>query len=121
MPHVVRAASPPEVRIAEQFGVAYLPFTVMKRQRLLEQESARLGLPEPDVTWLQFSGGVAMNDALLSGSLDIASAGTPPVLTLWDRSRSNLRVRALAAVSGMPYKAGHQQPGRGPHPRFHGA
>ncbi len=103
-PRIARAAPAPEVRIAEQFGIAYLPFTVMKRQRLLEQESARLGLPELSVTWLQFSGGATMNDALLSGSLDIASAGTPPALTLWDRTRNNLRVRALAAISGMPYK-----------------
>ena len=104
VPGIARAAPAPEVRIAEQFGVAYLPFTIIKRQRLLEQEAARLGLPEPTVTWLQFSGGPAMNDALLSGSLDIASAGTPPALTLWDRTRGNLRVRALAAISGMPYK-----------------
>ncbi len=103
-PHVARAEEVREVRIAAQFGIAYLPLTVMRQGRLLEQEAVRAGLPEPVVTWAQFNGGPAMNDALLSNSLDIASAGTPPVLTLWDRSRGNLRVRALAAISGMPYK-----------------
>lgn len=103
-PRIARADEAREVRIALQFGVAYLPFIVMRQQRLLEQAAVRAGLPEPLVTWAQFSGGAAMNDALLSNSLDIASAGTPPMLTLWDRSRANLRVRALAAISGMPYK-----------------
>jgi NitT/TauT family transport system substrate-binding protein len=102
-PHIARAEAG-ELRIAEQFGLPFLPFTVMKRQRLLEQEASRLGLRDLTVTWAQVSGGPTMNDALLSGSLDIASAGTPPALTLWDRTRGTLKVRCLAAISGMPFK-----------------
>lgn len=98
------AARATEVRIAEQFGIPYLPLLVMKQQHLLEAEAVRAGLPAPTVTWSQFGNGAAMNDALLSGSLDIAASGTTVVITLWDRTRANLKVRALAAVSGIPYK-----------------
>ena len=87
-----------QIRIAQQFGLIYLPFIVLREQRLLEAAVKAAGLPEPEVSWVQVSGGGAMNDALLSGSLDIAAAGVPPVILLWARTRSNLKVRALAAL-----------------------
>ncbi|WP_426955699.1 ABC transporter substrate-binding protein [Muricoccus radiodurans] len=87
-----------QIRIAQQFGLIYLPFIVMREQRLLEAAVRAAGLPEPGVSWIQVSGGAAMNDALLSGSLDIAAAGVPPVILLWARTRPNLRVRALASL-----------------------
>jgi NitT/TauT family transport system substrate-binding protein len=43
-----------------------------------------------------------MNDALLSGSLHIASGGTAPFLILWDRTQGTLNVKAVAALSSMP-------------------
>jgi NitT/TauT family transport system substrate-binding protein len=35
---------------------------------------------------VKLSGGSAVNDALLSGNIDIAGAGVGPLLTLWDRT-----------------------------------
>src|SRR4051812_11304437 len=81
----VSAQEAREVRIAQQFGISYLPFTVMKEQRLLEQFAREAGLPEPRVSWAQFSGAAAMNDALLSDNLDFASGGVAPLVTLWAR------------------------------------
>lgn len=103
-PSAVRAQEAREVRIAVQYGLAYLPLAVMQRQRLLEQEAVRAGLPEPTVTWSVFGNGAAMNDGLLSNSLDVVASGRPVVVTIWDRTRSNLRVRALSSVSGLPYR-----------------
>ena len=100
-----------ELRIAEQFGLQYLPFTIMKQQHLIEQEAVRAGLPEPHIVWSQFNGGAIMNDALLSDSLDIASSGTTPVITAWDKTRTNVRIRALAAVSGLDYELVTRNPG----------
>lgn len=88
-----------ELRIAVQFGITYLPLTVAREQKLIEREARAAGLAEPNVSWLQLSGGAATNDALLSGNLDIATAGIPPVVLLWARSRSNLKVHAFAAWS----------------------
>lgn len=91
-----------ELRIAVQFGITYLPLTVAREQKLIERETRALGLPEPNVSWLQLSGGAATNDALLSGNLDIASAGIPPVVLLWARSRNNLKVHAVSALVSAP-------------------
>ncbi len=43
-----------------------------------------------------------MNDALLSGSAHFISAGPPAFLVLWDRTRTNVGVKAVAAISSMP-------------------
>lgn len=92
-----------ELRLSQQFGVNYLPLMVLKEQRLVEQEAALRGIPGLKVSWAQFSGGGAMNDALLSGSLDIAAAGVAPAITIWSRTQRNLRVRALASLGAFPF------------------
>jgi NitT/TauT family transport system substrate-binding protein len=43
-----------------------------------------------------------MNEALLSGALDVASAGVPPLLTLWDRTKDKQNVKAIASLGSMP-------------------
>jgi NitT/TauT family transport system substrate-binding protein len=89
------------VRIAKQPGVAYLPLMVMEHERLLEKHAGEAG-HSVTTEWLRFTGGSAMNEALLSGNLDIAAGGIPPLLTIWSRTRNNLRVKGLAAVSSQP-------------------
>ena len=54
------------------------------------------------MTWSQLGSGQPMNDALLSGSLHIASGGVAPFLILWGRTQGNLNVKAVAALSSMP-------------------
>ena len=89
------------VRIARQFGISYLPLILMQDQKLLEQEGKARGL---DLTpeWLTFTGGPPINDALISGNIDIAAGGVGPMLTMWSRTRSNLKVKAVAALGNMP-------------------
>ena len=91
-----------EVRIAEQFGIGYLPLQMMREKGLLEAHAKKLGLGDIKVTWSRFGGGAAMNDALLSGNLDFASGGVGPLLTIWDKSRGNLDVKGVAAINSMP-------------------
>ncbi len=91
-----------EVRIAQQFGVSYLPFHVMKHEQLLEKEAAKLGLTDLKVVWTNLGGGSAMNEALLSGSIDFVSAGVPPFITLWSKTRGNVDVRGVATLGAMP-------------------
>ena len=88
------SADPVTVRIAKQPGVGYLPLMVMEHEKLLEKHAKDAGI---DVTteWLEFTGGSSMNDALLSGRLDIATGGIPPLLTIWARTRIIFRSRAL--------------------------
>jgi len=97
-----RAQEASEVRVAQQFGISYLPLMVIQEQKLIERFSREAGLPEPKVTWNQFSGGSTMNDALISGSLDFASAGVAPMLTLWAKTRDSLEVKAVASLAALP-------------------
>ncbi|MGN6582593.1 MAG: ABC transporter substrate-binding protein [Rhizobiaceae bacterium] len=89
------------VRLAKEFGVGYLPLSVMQKQKLLVKNAKKEGL-DIETKWLRFTGGAAMNDALLSGSLDIAAGGVGPMLTLWSRTQSNYGFKSLGTLDCMP-------------------
>ncbi len=94
-------AEPRTVRIAQQFGISYVPLTIMKEHHLLESEGKKLGL---DLTteWTHFSNGAAMNNALLSGSLDFASGGVGPLVTAWARTKGKQDIKGICALNMMP-------------------
>ncbi len=82
MPALV-SAQIPEIRIVRQFSMGYLQFNVMEREGLIEKHAKALGLADAKVTWTIISGPSAVNDALLSGSVDIVEGVVPGMLTLW--------------------------------------
>jgi len=89
------------VRIAKQFGISYLPLTMMEQKNLLEEHGKRLGLDlKPE--WVRLVSGAPMNEAIISGSLDFASGGVGPLLTIWGRTRGNIGVKGVAAINSMP-------------------
>jgi len=90
-----------EIRIAEQFGISYLPLQMMRHQNLIEEAGKKQGLAIK-VTWSRLASGNPMNDAMLSGSLDVASGGVGPLLLIWDRTKGNLNVKAISAINSMP-------------------
>lgn len=89
------------LRIAEQFGISYLILDVVRDQKLIEKHGAAAGL-DIKVEWAKISGVTAMNEALLSNNLDIVSAGVPPTLVLWDRTKGRQNVKAVAALGSLP-------------------
>ncbi|THF60516.1 ABC transporter substrate-binding protein [Pseudothauera rhizosphaerae] len=89
------------IRIAQQFGITYLVLDVLRDQQLVEKHGRKAGL-DIQVEWAKLSGATAMNEALLSGNLDIVSAGVPPALVLWDRTRGKQNVKAVAALGSLP-------------------
>ena len=101
LPALARAETG-DIRIAQQFGINYLPLLVMKKYGLVEKHAKAAGLGSVTVTWAQFGSGAAMNDALLSGSLDFASGGVGPLLKIWDKTKGNLDVRGVASLGSMP-------------------
>jgi NitT/TauT family transport system substrate-binding protein len=91
-----------QLRIAQQFGVVYLLLNVAQDQQLIEKHGRRQGVPIK-VEYLQISGGNAVNDALLSGSIDVAGAGVGPLLTIWDRTAGRQNVKGIASHGNFPY------------------
>src|SRR5262245_39377837 len=81
-------------------GFGFLPLHMMQKHALIEKHAAAAGL-RLTVDWANIGGPSVMNEALLSGSAHFISAGPPAFLTLWDRSRSSLAVKGVAAMSSM--------------------
>ena len=91
-----------ELKVAQQYGISYLPMMIMEDQKLIEKYAKEAGVPSLEVSWSKFAGGNVMNDALLSNSLHFASGGVAPLITLWAKTRGNYDIKAAAALNSMP-------------------
>ncbi len=91
-----------ELRVAKQFGISYLPITIMEVQKLIEKHAKAAGLGDITVDWARFSSGAAMNEALISGNLDFASGGVGPLVTIVTKTKGNLNVKGVSAINSMP-------------------
>jgi NitT/TauT family transport system substrate-binding protein len=97
-------AEVPEVRIARQYSMGYLQFNVIEHEKLIQKHAALLGIPEVKVTAFRFNGPAAMNDALLSDSIDIVGGSPNGMFTLWSRARGTAQeVRAISALVTLPF------------------
>ena len=74
----------------------------MEKQGLIEKSASETGAGTLQVRWLDVSGPSAMNDALLSGAVDFIAAGPPAFLVLWDRTRDNVKVQGVGAMTSLP-------------------
>jgi NitT/TauT family transport system substrate-binding protein len=102
-PAATQTAEITEVRIPRGAGgVGFLPLLVMEKDHLIEEQARDAGLPTVHVKWIDLGGPSAMNDALLSGSVDFIAAGPPAFLILWDRTRDSAKVLGVAAMSSLP-------------------
>ena len=100
-----------EIKLARQFSMGYLQFNVMEHQKLIEKHAKALGLGDVKVSWLTFNGPAAVNDALLSGQIDIAAGGTPGLLLLWSRTKGTPQeVRGISAMSSQPFLMNSRSP-----------
>jgi NitT/TauT family transport system substrate-binding protein len=98
------SASAQEVRIARQFSMGYLQFNVMEHEKLLEKHAAALGLKDVKIAWSTFNGPDAMNNALISDSVDIVAGGVPGLVTLWARTKGTANeVKGISALSSQPF------------------
>lgn len=91
-----------KIRIAQQFGIVYLLLNVAQEQKLIEKHAKAAGV-NAQVEFVQLSGGSAVNDALLSGNIDIAGAGVGPLFTIWDRTQGRQNVKGVASLGNFPY------------------
>jgi NitT/TauT family transport system substrate-binding protein len=80
-----------EITVAQQYGVSFLPLMVMEKNALVEKHAAQLGLTGMKVSWVKVAGPSAMNDGLISNSLHFAAQGAPSMITLWDKTRGQIK------------------------------
>lgn len=96
----IAGAEAKEVRLAKQYGLAYLPVMVVEEKKLIEKHAKAAGLGTVKTEWITLGSGASSNDALISGSVDFITGGVAPFITLWDKSKGN--VKALAALDNTP-------------------
>jgi NitT/TauT family transport system substrate-binding protein len=82
-------------------GVGFLPLIVMEEKKLVEQEAEKTGL-KLGAEYIRFGGPSVVNDMLLSGAAHFVPAGPPAFITLWDRTRANMKVKGVAAMTSIP-------------------
>lgn len=99
--------------ISEQHGIVYVLLHIARDQNLIQKHGQALSQPIK-VEWVRLSGGPAINDALLSGSIGVAAACMGPLLNIWDKARGKLDVRGVASLGSSPnYLISHNPKVRG--------
>lgn len=90
-----------EVRFARMTGLGYLQIYLLQDLKLVEKNAKAQGVVLT-ANYTALGQPTAVNDALLSGSADFAAAGITPFITLWDKTRGNVDVKAVAALNSQP-------------------
>jgi sulfonate transport system substrate-binding protein len=90
-----------EITIAQQFGVAFLPFMLMERDHLIEKHAKAAGI-EVKTNWQKVAGPSVINDGLLSGTVHFGAVGAPSLITLWSKTKGNVGIKGVAAMTSYP-------------------
>src|ERR1041385_2334942 len=90
------------LRIGKQYGLPYIQFVIMEDQGLIEKQAKLQGLGDIKVDWATLGGPAAINDGIISGAIDVGAVGLPNLITMWEKTRSNVKVRAIAGLNFMP-------------------
>lgn len=99
-----------KIVIARQPGIQFLPVIIMEGNKLLEKHLKQAGLGDVPVSWFTFAGGAETNNAILSGSAHFAMGGMPPLVLLWDKTRGNIDVKGIAALSSYRFYLNTRNP-----------
>lgn len=90
------------LRAAKQFGLGYVQYMIMEDMKLVEKHAKAAGLGDITVEWNTFRSSDVMNDALISGNVDFVSLGVPGIMTIWDRTKGIIDVKAAAGLNSLP-------------------
>lgn len=96
-PTLSRAAEEKPISIAIQYGYAYLPVVVADQKGFFSKQLAAKGI-KTTVEIKKISGAPAINDALISGTVDIGAYGLPGMLIAAEKTKTSIRIRGLAAL-----------------------
>jgi NitT/TauT family transport system substrate-binding protein len=99
-PQGARAQS--ETKIGIGFGIGFLPMFIVDDMKLIEKHAKAAGI-ETKATYQRFSGSAAMQDAVLSGSVDVGVYGVAAMLIAWDKARNSpQQIFGIAGVNSSP-------------------
>lgn len=82
--------------IAYQYGMAYAPLLVMKEQGLIEKHYGS----DVELTWQVLNSGAAINEGVVSGSIDVGAMGVGPAVT---GVMKGIPYKIFAALSSQPH------------------
>lgn len=91
-----------ELKIGKQYGLPYIQFVIMEDGKLIEKHARLQGLGDIKVEWATLGGPAQINDGIISGAIDIGAVGLPNLITMWEKTRTNVKVRAIAGLNFMP-------------------
>ncbi|HRD76122.1 MAG TPA: ABC transporter substrate-binding protein [Hyphomicrobiaceae bacterium] len=91
-----------EVHLVRQFGIGYLPLTIMLHEKLIEKHAAKAGMPNLKTKWSVLGNAVPINDGLIAGTIHFGSGGVAPMVTAWDRTRGSVRMHGVGALCALP-------------------
>ncbi len=99
---VLPAMAQTPVKIGTGFGVGFLPMFIADELKLVEKHGKAAGL-NLTASYIRFSGSSAMQDAVLSGSVDMGVYGVAAMLIAWDKARgTGSQVFGIAGVNSTP-------------------
>jgi NitT/TauT family transport system substrate-binding protein len=91
-----------EVKIGIGFGVGFLPTFILDELDLVEKHAKAEGL-DVKATYHRFSGSAAMQDAVLSGSVDVGVYGVQAMLIAWEKAKGTpQQINGIAGVTTLP-------------------
>jgi NitT/TauT family transport system substrate-binding protein len=90
------------VRIAQPYGLVYLPSYVVVDRHMIEERAAAAGLGPIKVTLTRLASGPLGSDMILAGDADLAMGGFGPALILWDKTRGAQKVRGVLPLCSSP-------------------
>ena len=100
-----------QVKVGIGFGVGFLPMFIADRMKLVEKHGKEAGL-DLTAVYQRFSGSSAMQDAILSGAVDMGVYGVPAMLIAWDKARGTpQQIVGVSGVNASPLTLVTNKPG----------
>src|SRR5580700_3993123 len=91
-----------EVKIGIGYGIAFLPTFICSELGLIEKHAKAEGL-DVGVTYRRISGSSEMQDAVLSGSVDVGILGLQAVLIAWEQAKGTPeQIFGISGVTTLP-------------------
>ena len=98
----VAMAAPQPVKIGIGFGIGFLPTYLLEQLQLLEKHAKAASL-DVSASYQRISGSAAMQDAVISGSVDFGAYGVPAMLLAWEKARGTPnQIVGVAGVNASP-------------------